>query len=186
MAETTTVLHGQYKYKENDVYKTYITLYPENDTDDVKVGSFIVDIVVKKKNNKETTAGNLKTFNSLVTELINRLNNRSPITLYNIASELKASDPIIEKNRIVVESDTGGIKIGDGKTKYKSLKYIGSEYEDHNVDILINNTKINDLQMVLTNKNNTTLEQRGLTAVETVLPDTFTRPLIYFEIENLV
>lgn len=186
MAESNIILHGKYKYKDNSIYRNYITLYPENDTDDVVLGSLTVDIVIRKKDNKEIKGKELKTFNALVSELVNRLNNRAPINIYEKASVLQKSNDIIEENRIVVESDTGGIKIGDGKTRYNLLKYIGSDYKDYKTYILVNDEEIRDIQMILTNANDLLLEQKNLTATEKPIPNNYSRPLIYFEIENLI
>lgn len=184
MAETANIFHGKYMIKQDGIYKNYIVLYPENSTDDVVIGNALLTVAIGDKDDK-TSAGYLhKNLSNLIKVLTERLNNRGPISVYNTSAYLKKNNPIIDDKVLVIEYDTGGIKMGDGKTAYNLLKYIGSDIATIKMEIMVEDTVISDIQMILTNYGNKVLEQHGLTASKKPLPDTYTRPLIYFEIEK--
>lgn len=72
-----------------------------------------------------------------------------PITIFGTLlfkrgtkADLAAMEEIIQSGEPVYEIDTGRIKIGDGKTKYVDLQYIGGGGGDEEIDALID--KVNN------------------------------------------
>ena len=118
-----TIIHGQFKHK-NEKLK-YDMLYPENNTDDVVEGDIIkingVPIIDSKDKIHNLPYEKLNTILNL---MIDRCNNRIPYTLRDNSLRFELNNPVLYKDQLAVETDTGRMKAGDGKTAYNNLKYI--------------------------------------------------------------
>lgn len=110
------IMHGYFKSKNEN--NNYDTLYPENDTEDVLIGNELKDInIIDNKIN-------INNASTLLKVIINRLNTRS---VYN--KLLNSKNTILDNliplyGQAIIDEETGLMKMGDGKTKYKDLKYI--------------------------------------------------------------
>lgn len=121
--ELTTIIHGQYKIQD-DSNKYNLVLYPENSTDDIVIGSLIVDLVISNKEYKNSLAGNYNNLSELLIEIIDKLNNSPPVNVAGIAEDLETANKVYDVGQFIYEKDTNKLRCGDGVTPYSYLPYL--------------------------------------------------------------
>lgn len=121
--ELTTIIHGQYKIQD-DSNKYNLVLYPENSTDDIVIGSLIVDLVISNKEYKNSLVGNYNNLSELLIEIIDKLNNSPPVNVIGIADDLEIANEVYDLGQFIYEKDTNKLRCGDGVTPYANLPYL--------------------------------------------------------------
>ena len=121
--ELTTIIHGQYRVKDEDG-KYDLVLYPENDTNDIVIGSLVIDVVLYKTDGKEKLIGNYNTLSDVLVDIIEKLNNCAPENVTGIAEDLEEEDKVYEVGQFIYEKDTNKLRCGDGTSKYSDLPYL--------------------------------------------------------------
>ena len=107
---TDTIVHVAYRFKPEGSDK-YITAYLETSLCDV--------IIPEGSRSAMMDASNMQEFCDL---LMNRINQERP--LYQKASKYD-KNRVYPANKFLYESDTGKMKVGDGRNKYVALNYFG-------------------------------------------------------------
>ena len=126
-----TIIHGQYRYKPDESVDKYVTMYFENDSDDVKIvsnidlGDFTGD-----------------TLSELLIYFKAKIDDRTVEIYTGTKEQLKNEAPTLRENQIGFEVDTYRIKIGDGGTGWNYLPYVSGGLELQN--------KVEDIDRVLT------------------------------------
>lgn len=89
-------------------------------------------------------------FNSTVNEAV------APVKMTR--AEFTSQNPVIANNKLAIETDKGGIKIGDGVTNWAALSYIGGMQEETTTtdgDVLYIKTRLSDGSYVRINNSTT-------------------------------
>ena len=176
------VIHGQYRYKPENVSDKYIILYPENDTNDVLMGAGLKDVFVKDANSVSISIEDFKNLSELLKVVIERLNNRAPQTIYKTAYALAVENPVAEVGQLIIEADTKRIKVGDGITKYGDLAYSTTKM-DVNPDV---DAEAAVIEMKTDDGETVQIAQDEVEAFKDELPDSYTKANIYLKIDEIV
>ena len=121
--ELTTIIHGQFRDKNNDTNK-YDILYPENSTDDVLIGIGLMEKRINDITGKSHLVGSYENLSKLFIELIKRLNNSGPINVRGICENLETENKIYPRDTYIYETDTNKMRLADGITPYIDLDYL--------------------------------------------------------------
>ena len=82
--------------------------------------------LINARENKTLTSADISNFTAAVNSLINTaLAKLTPVR--NTASAFSTNNTVLNNGQIGIETDTNRIKIGDGKTAWKSLSYVTVE-----------------------------------------------------------
>lgn len=82
--------------------------------------------LINARENKTLTSADISNFTTAVNNLINTaLAKLTPVR--NTASAFTSNNTVLNNGQIGIETDTNRIKIGDGKTAWKSLSYVTVE-----------------------------------------------------------
>lgn len=82
--------------------------------------------LINARENKTLTSADISNFTTAVNNLITTA--MAKITpVRNTASTFNTNNPVLNNGQIGIETDTNRIKIGDGKTAWKSLSYVKVE-----------------------------------------------------------
>jgi len=82
--------------------------------------------LINAREDKTLTSSDLSDFTTAVNNLITTA--MAKITpVRNTASTFNTNNPVLNNGQIGIETDTNRIKIGDGKTAWKSLSYVKVE-----------------------------------------------------------
>ena len=82
--------------------------------------------LINARENKTLTSGDISNFTTAVNNLINAaLAKLTPVR--KTASAFTSNNTVLNNGQIGIETDTNRIKIGDGKTAWKSLSYVKVE-----------------------------------------------------------
>ena len=82
--------------------------------------------LINARENKTLTSADISNFTTAVNNLINTaLAKLTPVR--NTASVFTSKNTVLNNGQIGIETDTNRIKIGDGKTAWKSLSYVTVE-----------------------------------------------------------
>ena len=82
--------------------------------------------LINARENKALTSADISNFTTAVINLINTaLAKLTPVR--NTASAFTSNNTVLNNGQIGIETDTNRIKIGDGKTAWKSLSYVTVE-----------------------------------------------------------
>ena len=82
--------------------------------------------LINARENKTLTSADISNFTTAVNTLINTaLAKLTPVR--NTASTFTKNNTVLNNGQIGIETDTNRIKIGDGKTAWKSLSYVTVE-----------------------------------------------------------
>ena len=126
-----TIIHGQYRYKPDESVDKYVTMYFENDSDDVKIVS-----------NIDLGDFTGETLSELLIYFKAKIDDRTVEIYTGTKEQLRNEAPTLRENQIGFEIDTYRIKIGDGGTGWNYLPYVSGGPELQN--------KVEDIDRVLT------------------------------------
>jgi hypothetical protein len=121
-------LRTKYNFKPENG-DTYLTLYFENGSNDVIIDTNIEGIA---------TSGNTN-LTDVLTTLVEMIQNRALITVYDTAKSLKRKDIVLAQGQFGIESDTLQIKIGNGITPWNYLPYAISNQVDNDKAMVVVN-----------------------------------------------